>query len=52
MFMLFIIYFHLNCDIMVVNFTDDSSVELVSKMSGLILWKCLSNLECLNWKCQ
>ena len=37
MFILFIIYFPLNLDSVVVNCTDDGSLELGSKTSGLVL---------------
>ena len=52
MLMLFTIYFRINSDIVVVNYTDDGSLELGSETSGRVLWKCLNNLECLNWKCR
>ena len=45
MLMLFIIYFRIHFDIVVVNYTDDGSLELGSEMSGLVLWKCLNNLQ-------
>ena len=37
MLILFIIYFRINFDIVVVNYTNDRSLELGSEMSGLVL---------------
>ena len=37
MFTSFIIYFRINFDIVVANYTDDGSLELGSEMSGLVL---------------
>ena len=55
MFVLFIIYFRINLDILVANYTDDGSLEIGSETSGLALYH--GNLliiiwKCLNWKGQ
>ena len=38
MFILFIVYFRINFDILVANYTDDGSLELGSESSGLLLY--------------
>ena len=51
MFVLLTIYFRINFDFVLVYYTDDGSLELGSKMSGIflqygnvliIIWKCLT----------
>ena len=38
MFILLIMYFHINFDFVVVYYTDDGSLELVSETSGLVAY--------------
>ena len=49
MSILFIIYFPINLDIVVVNYTDDGSLELESETSELVLYH--GNVLIIIWKC-
>ena len=45
MFFLFIIYFRLNFDIVVANYTDDGSLELGSERPSIIIFIITSNYQ-------